>query len=145
MADKDGMERRVYVLPADLVDRIKAYQASQGIGSEVEAVRRLIDSALQMRDTVVDILKTLESKFADEKDMRVLARDVLTNHALVTQISFGETGGVTFRVRSGEYGMLDTRGRIYQGDHPDELAIVAAPQSWKPGPKAPAIDDDIPF
>ena len=48
---KDGTERRVYMLPANLLERLRAYQVSQGIGSEAEAARRLLDTALQMRDT----------------------------------------------------------------------------------------------
>lgn len=143
MADKDGMERRVYVLPADLVDRIKAYQSSQGIGSEVEAVRRLLDSALQMRDTAVDILNTLRSKHADEKDLRVLARDVLTNHTLVTKIIFGDDR-VTFQIRAGEYGAIDNKGHIFSGEDPDYLGRVQEVQPLI-SPKGGDLDDEIPF
>lgn len=144
MADKDGMERRVYVLPADLVDRIKAYQSSQGIGSEVEAVRRLLDSALQMRDTVVDILNTLKSKHSDEKDLRVLARDVLTNHALVTKIIFNDDR-VVFQIRAGEYGSIDNKGHIYSGDELEYLREVPEVTSWNAPKKGGDLDDEIPF
>src|ERR1700681_1721560 len=76
MADKEEMERRVYVLPVEQLERLRAYQSRNGISSEVEAVRRLLDAALQMRDTVPDILRKLKSRFANEKDLRVLARDI---------------------------------------------------------------------
>lgn len=39
-------QRRVYVLPAELVDRIRAYGHETGCRSEVEAARRLLDDAL---------------------------------------------------------------------------------------------------
>jgi hypothetical protein len=77
MADKEATERRVYVLPREQLERIRAYQSNSAIGSEVDAVRPLLDSALQMRDTPQDILRKLKSRFADEKDLRVLARDIL--------------------------------------------------------------------
>ncbi len=84
MADKEGMERKVWLLPAELSDRIRVYQTDLGIPSEVEAARRLLDSALQMRDTVDDIAQRLKARHAEEKDLRGLARDVLTSHVLVT-------------------------------------------------------------
>lgn len=40
------MERRVYSLPRDLVERIHAYGYARGHQSEVAAVRELIERAL---------------------------------------------------------------------------------------------------
>ena len=42
-----------------------------------------------MRDTPQDILKTLKSRYADEKDLRVLAKDILAAHPLVESVNFG--------------------------------------------------------
>lgn len=39
-------ERRVYVLPANLVDRVRAYADEKRLGSEVAAVRELLNLAL---------------------------------------------------------------------------------------------------
>lgn len=50
-----------------------------------------------MRDTPQDILKTLKSRYADEKDLRVLAKDILAAHALVESVNFGS---VVLAVRS---------------------------------------------
>lgn len=42
-------ERRVYVLPAEMVDRIREYGFKEGCRSEVDAVRLLLDAALSQR------------------------------------------------------------------------------------------------
>jgi hypothetical protein len=150
MADKEEMERRIYVLPKEMLTRLRAYQAAQGITSEVEAVRRLLDSALQMRDTEVDILLKLKSRFMHERDLRVLTREVLASHALVTQIILEDTS-VTFRIRSGIFGKIDTRGRIFSGDDVEYMQeikdttkhVTAVQPSWEPTKES--LDDDIPF
>ena len=160
------MERKVYLLPTELSDRIRAYQTDQGITSEVEAARRLLDSALQMRDTVKDILIRLKGRFAEEKDFRVLARDGLTNHILVTQISFDEGNrGLAFQFRGGECGRIDADGDLWAGDEPEHLFPIAAPAAYVPrerpkeaaptrggsggpswdAPKGGDLDDEIPF
>ncbi len=151
MAERDP-ERKVWMLPADLSDRIKAYQQANGIASEVEAARRLLDSALQMRDTVEDILNTLRARHGDEKDLRMLARDVLTNHVLVTEISFSDNE-LTFGLRNGDYGSLNKKGEMFRGEDPRSLYPYsptpsrqprAARSAWE-APKGGDLDDEIPF
>lgn len=155
---KDATERRVYNLPADLLERLRAYQTSQGIASEVEAARRLLDSALQMRDTVDAILSKLKTRFADERDLRVLNKDVLAAHPLITRIELDETS-VTFTMRTGDAGRITTSGHIYKGDPSNEYfhevedapkrrAPAASPQpvanpTWDAGKGD--LDDEIPF
>lgn len=150
---KDGTERRVYNLPGNLLARLRAFQSGQGIASEAEAVRRLLDSALQMRDSVEDILKSMQKRFEEEKDLRVLASEILTRHALVTQIVF-EENAVWFRVKSGERGQFDCFGARYTGraeEADDNWNYVRdpAPSARGAGPswEAPAsdLDDEIPF
>lgn len=114
---KDGTERRVYMLPANLLERLRAYQVSQGIASEAEAARRLLDTGLQLRDTASDILNTLEAKFAEERDLRVLASEILAKHALITRIIF-EDDSVWFRLNNGERGRITSAGKLYFG-HPE--------------------------
>lgn len=112
LADKDSMERKVFLLPIELVARLKAYQTESGIVSEVEAVRRLLDTALQMRDNVETILEKLEAKFEDEKDLRVLATDVLTRHPLVKSVNFGDAE-CSFELKDGFWGKTTWNGELY--------------------------------
>ncbi len=155
MADKVGTERKVWVLPAELSDRIKLYQASQGIASEVEAARRLLDTALQMRDGVEDILNKLRERFRIEKDFRVLARDVLATHPLVEEIQIREAY-LQFKLRSEIYGQITVAGEIYSGTEPGYLSQHREEPKREVKPAKPAslsdswersgdLDDEIPF
>jgi hypothetical protein len=144
---KEGTERRVYVLPIEQIERIRAYQTSNGIASEVEAVRRLIDSALQMRDSVGDILNKLQSKFIEEKDLRVLARDILAGHALVKSVHF-EDDAVAFGCAGGERGKIDNKGRMYVGDMStnwDDWETYRPSTENARRPPVADLDDEIPF
>lgn len=157
MADKEGMERKVYLLPAELVERIKAYQIDQGITSEVEAARRLLDTALQFRDTIESLLTKLRLRWEEEKDLRVLARDVLTNHISVIEITFGENK-LSFMMRDGYRGAIYVNGQLERGEgSQNDYMHEWIPPSLRPKPRkgspnweAPPkggnnLDDDIPF
>jgi hypothetical protein len=165
MAEKETTERRVYNLPADLLERLRAFQTENGITSEVEAVRRLLDSALQMRDTIENILDSLKARFADERDLRVLASDVLIKHALINSVQIGE-GELTFSLSTGERGRMVNNGALYlQGPeerHDDWSSYSKAEKTTRPKPKAASsgwdagwdagggmgggdLDDEIPF
>jgi len=82
--------RRVYVLPSELVDRITAYQNAKGYGSEVEAVRRLLDDALRLRDTPEDIVVRFMENMRKIKDPSEVAKLVLVGHPAVSEIGFGD-------------------------------------------------------
>ena len=88
LSESNTPERRVYHLPLDLLERLRAYQSEQKIPSEVEAVRRLLNIALEMRDTVETILKQLQVRFVEEGDVRLLASEILPRHSLVTEVRF---------------------------------------------------------
>ena len=158
VAEKDGVERKVWLLPTELSERIKAYQMSQGITSEVEAARRLLDSALQMRDTVPDILRKLLDRYEYEKDLRILARDVLWNHALVKGVTFDDNS-VSFEFRDESFGRLDKKGVAATGvrDNYEITWRTFPPPEYRPRARAAAptweapknggsdLDDEIPF
>ena len=155
MAEKDQVERRVYNLPLDLVERLRAFQVSQNIGSEAEAARRLLDAALQMRDDAIGILKTLKSKFIEEKDLRVLAGDVLAKHALVKAIRISDID-IEFDLSNGEKGRMTRSGETQiQNDFTNEGEWSNFPvlskrkthesPSWEPSRTSSDLDDDIPF
>ena len=145
-------ERRVYALPPDLVERIRSFQQSQNISSETEAVRRLLDSALAMRDSIHDVLYKLKARYKDEPDLRVLAKDLLVGHPKVSSVSF-EAGAAIFAFADGDFGKIDNKGFIYSGDRPDYMSEVvppvrprlSAPSRGSPPKSASDLDDDIPF
>ena len=153
---KDATERRVYNLPASLLERLRAYQVSQGISSEAEAARRLLDTALQLRDTFAEILNGLEKRFKDEKDLRVLASELI-KHILVQEVTFQE-GALIFKLYNGDSGQVSANGDLYfspanarNGDWTDYVKWRKA-QHRSPGPTsswdAPGgsdLDEEIPF
>lgn len=156
MAEKEATERRVYNLPADLLERLRAFQVAQGISSEAEAARRLLDSALQMKDSISNILNTLEAKFVEEKDLRILASDILMKHALVISVQISDTE-VSFYLRNGEGGQITSAGTLHIQAPDDER------DRWYPYKRTPKaaqtkpttanwdtrpsndLDDEIPF
>lgn len=90
MPDNPKMERKVWLLPVELMDRVRAYQSNNGIASEVEVGRRLVGYALDMLDTPSDILGRLQADYAICKDLRAAAQNVLTMHPRVFSIRFGD-------------------------------------------------------
>lgn len=99
--DKEKPQRRVYLLPSELVERITAFQNRMGIVSEVEAVRRLLDEALKHREDAEQIIRNFASKMKETKILADIAKDVLVGHPKVSRIEFGD-GDVTAVLTSGE-------------------------------------------
>lgn len=158
MADKDGMERKVYLLPEDLVERIKAYQSDVGLPSEVEAARKLLSEALQARDSLDDVMRQAALYFMKDKDLRSLARDVLTRHILVTRVDIDDHE-VRFVLRNLDVGKIDRKGNMEIGTSDNEGWIRFNGKWTMPESKLPLtktsmrddktsgldLDDEIPF
>lgn len=158
--DKPATERRIHVLPVDLLERVRAYQAANAIPSEVEAVRRLLSEALQARDTIDDIMKQVQTAFKAERDLRAIARDILSGHILVSRIDISD-GNVTFALRNGDAGTIGHNGEMKTGSV-DDQGWISTPNIWPPPPvrqtgagatksskgwEAPGsdLDEEIPF
>ncbi len=89
MAKKpEDQQRRVYVLPKDLVERIAQYQEMGGFGSEVEVVRSLLNEALNKIDSTAMLLDRVREKFTSVPNPAMVAKEVLAGHPLVTKIEF---------------------------------------------------------
>lgn len=142
-ADKDKGQRRVYVLPNDLVERIVEYQQDMGIGSEVEAARRLLDEALKRRDD----WRKITSRFAERlKETRVLtdiAKDVLMGHPLVRGINF-EADALKFGLITGETVTVRQNGEVSAEDE-NGRALKLDPRAKSGGGFSRDLDDEIPF
>jgi hypothetical protein len=154
LADKESMERKVFLLPSELVVRLRNYQVQSGIASEVEAVRRLLDTALQMRDDVETILDKLEARFESEKDLRVLATEILTRHPLIKSVSFGEAD-CAFELKDEFWGRITWKGDLFvrypdssyddwtSYKHIKKQRLLNAPRQAKQ--PSSEMDDEIPF
>ncbi|RUT26842.1 hypothetical protein C0V97_03955 [Asaia sp. W19] len=127
--EKATTERRIHVLPVELLDRVRSYQTDNGIASEVEAVRRLLSEALQARDTIDDLMKQVRAQFKKDRDFRTLARDVLSSHILVKKIEIGDNE-LQFTMRSDDAGKVSRRGDMQTGTASDDGWV----QSWRDWP-----------
>lgn len=86
--ERDKGQRRVYVLPSELVERIVAFQEEKNYPSEVEAVRHLLNEALLHRDTEQTIIERFKSRLERLKMPAEVAREVLVGHPQVSDIAF---------------------------------------------------------
>lgn len=143
-------QRRVYALPADLVERIVEFQKEKGYPSEVEAARRLLDDALKSRDTVDKIISRFMTRLGSLRITTEVAKDVLVGHPLIKSMSFGQDS-VSFLMKDDDWQVsINDKGNV----------TVLMPRHgtkgphwiWKPkgplfGPGEITIDeaDDIPF
>lgn len=150
--EKPTTERRIHVLPVELLERIRAYQAENNIPSEVEAVRRLLSEALQARDTIDDLMKQVSAYFKHDRDLRNIAKEVLTGHARVNRLEI-EDNRLIFGMRTGDAGLIAKTGEMQVGTVDNEGYFrfnTAWPQpkesgssSWNAG--SPDLDTEIPF
>ena len=100
-SEKEKGQRRVYVLPAELLERVLAFQKETGLPSEVEAVRRLLDDALKSRDTYTTIAERFQAKLKEVRIMSDAVADVLARHPLISMISYMDDDKVQFKLRNG--------------------------------------------
>lgn len=157
----DKTQRRVYVLPTELVERIGAFQSELGLASEVEAARRLLDEALKRRDTFDTITGRLIAQIKKVRSLRDAAKEILVDHPLVTQLSFDLfalrfTLSNSIRVEAD----LSCKATVWDGEdnyydfgsdvpewaseaHPKRLARSKGQPNR--GSLSETLDDDIPF
>ena len=142
--DTPKTQRRAYVLPTELVNRIEEFQREKGFSSEVEAVRRLLDDALKSRDTFETIVKRFLDKLSTLKILSEATKEVLVGHPLIDSIHFIDEDNIRFEMKDGIGVMINSGGIVYRGhpDDPDGDYSLWFPKTSTP--QAPD-DDEIPF
>ncbi|MBO6511816.1 MAG: hypothetical protein JJ979_25595 [Roseibium sp.] len=128
--EKNEGQRRVYVLPTELHNRLVLFQNEKGIASEAEAVRKLLDGALKARDTADDILRRVKNYLAETSETRDAARDLLVGHPLITKLEF-----------NGDVIVVGIKGRSDFQVHPD--GTIFTTEGF--GSEWSVYDLDIPF
>lgn len=109
--------RRVYALPAEMVERITRFQRDKGLPSEVEAVRRLLDEALKSRDDLDTIINRLLARLGQTRIAAEAAKEVLAGHPLVKSISF-EGDSITFLLKNDQGATVSENGWVRLKDNP---------------------------
>ncbi|GAA2885603.1 hypothetical protein GGQ99_005074 [Aminobacter niigataensis] len=143
--EKDKGQRRVYVLPNELVERIAAYQKDMGIQSEVEAARRLLDEALKSRDDWRSITRRFKEKLAETRVLSEIAKEVLVGHPLVSHIAF-EPNMVRFTLTTGETVEVTGSGGVMATDnYNNQIEFDPKPVDYGQRKASRSLDDEIPF
>jgi hypothetical protein len=137
---KEKTQRRVYVLPDELVQRIVAFQNEVGLSSEVEAARRLLDGALKSRYTYSTLIARFRSRLAETRIPAEIAKDVLVGHPLIDRISFKDDH-IEFGMKEGFEVTIWTDGKYHVEQ--DNQRIDFGPKPVRV--RASEMDDDIPF
>lgn len=137
-------ERRVYVLPKELLNRMRAYQYENNIPSEVEVVRKLLDEALQARDTLDSIMIKVRDAYESERDLRLVAQNILSGHILVKYLMIADDR-LEFGLRNGEAGSLHINGDLKKGSVNDDGTLWVHHIWAPPEPKVDGLDEEIPF
>lgn len=127
--EKEKSQRRVYVLPNELVERITGFQTEMGIQSEVEAVRRLLDNALKGRDDWRSITKRFLEKLKDTPFLTDIARDVLIGHPLVHRIST-TSSNIIFELTTGETVDIGKGGNVHATDSNNNILDFEPRTTW---------------
>lgn len=122
--DKEGSIRKVFMLPADLIDRITTFQREMGLPSEVEAVRRLLEDALRHRDGWWEITERFRQKLAEVRTLADATREVLVGHPSISSISL-DRRKLTFSMMTGETIEAHPNGKIEVRD-PSGKTLVEA-------------------
>ncbi|TGP24893.1 MULTISPECIES: hypothetical protein [unclassified Mesorhizobium] len=108
--DKAKTQRRVYVLPTELVDRMVAYQQEMGLASEVETARRLLDEALKHHDTALSITRRFQDRLKETRLLADIAKDVLIGHPLLSTLRM-ELDRIEFTLTRGDQITVHADGR----------------------------------
>lgn len=144
--DKTLLEQ---LLPPALIWRISRYKENHSLPSNEEAAKRLLKIALDERESTKDILDKLHESYQRERDLRILAREVIASHAAVLNINYGPDY-VWFNTNNRESGAIDKKGNLYyseDGREWDHGMDYYSPTTEKGGWSAPGTDleDPIPF
>ncbi|MGF1275549.1 Arc family DNA-binding protein [Acetobacter pasteurianus] len=136
------------LLPPAMVWRVRRFRNAQNLPSNEEAAKRLIKFALDDRESTKDILEKLHEAFDCEKDLRILAKDVIASHGAMANIKYGKDY-VWFVTNSDESGAIDRKGKLYFSE--DGRDWDCGMNYYTPcGDEAPKasdqeLDDEIPF
>lgn len=136
------------LLPPAMVWRVNRFRKSQNLPSNEEAAKRLIKFALDERESTKDILEKLHEAFDSEKDLRLLAKDVIASHGAMTNIKYGKDY-VWFVTNSNESGAIDRKGKLYFSEDGRDwdcgMDYYTSCADEAPKSYAPDLDEEIPF
>ncbi|WP_019998853.1 hypothetical protein [Aureimonas ureilytica] len=134
--DKETTQRKIYLFPVSLVRRISAFQKREEIANESEAVRRLLDEALRVTESPVDLMYQCRMILERTNSLYAPVKEILVGHPNVESIVFnGDDFDVTFR-EGVTYSLLKSGAVMVQTENDDWEAVLYPDED---------SDDEIPF
>ena len=110
-SEKVGAQRKVFMLETELVDRVLAYQEKNGLQSEVEAVRQLLNDALRLQDEWWSICDQVVERMKRPESLINAAKDIVLGHPKVSNVAF-ELDRITFKTITGEHVEILLSGEV---------------------------------
>ncbi|CAI3954319.1 unnamed protein product [Commensalibacter communis] len=102
---------RIHFLSKAVVNRLERFQKNNNYSSQIEAIEEILNDTLQRKDDAYDILNDLYNAFKVEKNLRILARDILSNHLLVKNILIEDNNFIEFTLADGSQGKMLKDGK----------------------------------
>lgn len=129
----EDTQRKIYVLPKELADRITKFQRRHGYPSEVEAVRHLLNKALLFSQTpdelMTDVWGYLDDAEDDAKAIENMVKDLLMGHPLVSILSIQKNGYFITLENGDEYKIGKNGGKLKEKIATGEWANWTPPLS----------------
>lgn len=97
----DDAQRKIYVLPKELVERIVNFQKSRRYPSEVEAVRHLLNKGLVFCQTPDELMLEVFSCLINNKSTESIVNGLLVGHPLVASLTI-QKNGYFFTLENGD-------------------------------------------
>ncbi|CAI3941638.1 unnamed protein product [Commensalibacter communis] len=115
---------RVHFLSESVLHRLERFQKDNNYSSQVEAIEEILNDTLQKKDNGRDILNELHTAFKTEKNLRTLAKNILSSHLLVKNIIIEDNNFIEFTLADGSQGKMLKDGKmLYKSSAKDNYSI----------------------
>lgn len=115
---------RVYFLSKAVTNRLERFQKENNYSSQIQAIEEILNDTLQKKDNGRNILNELHNAFQTEKNLRILAKDILSSHLLVKNIVIEDNKFIEFTLTDGSQGKMLKDGKmLYKHSEKDNYSI----------------------
>ncbi len=83
----EDSEGRLTFLPIDVQMRLDKYQQDNNLKNKKETIFRLLNEVLQSKDTIQDIMNHLYKSYEKQKNLKILAEEILLHHVLIEKLT----------------------------------------------------------
>lgn len=140
--------RKTVALPPDVVERVDAFRKTMNIGSENDALRRLIEAGLNLFDKPRDLFLRCAQAHQNGTQLGDLIGVIINDHPLVEYVALNATE-LRIKLKDSDLIILERSTGEWMYCDSNENAhefYPPRPQPKKNGWEPPSnLDDEIPF